>query len=209
MTRKEIENYISTNYNNLLNTAKYITKNSNDAAGDVLNDILLSLLDRKDYTDRMKNCYNIYNYVYAALRNQFYSSTSKYNKYYRNNLNFEFELDYLEDVVDDYDYTFEGLLEYVENKSFFNDAMLNEIYHNPEGEKYIRNKYILRNHIEKKFFLEYFYQEVHNKDLDRRITYKLLSEKYGIALSTAYSYVRNIVDELRVDTRLEKMLKNI
>lgn len=190
MTKKEIEDYITKDYENLLNTAKYITKN--DTASDLLNDVLINLLTRKDYSDRLNNCYNLYNYIYGAMRIQYFSNNSKYNSQYRKKFT---ELFDIEANNEEYDFLYEKIEKYIKNHNFFKEKEENDINllkktnkYSVYKEKLIKNRYINLNLLYKKIFFEYYYND--------NLSYQKIKQKYNISVLSIRKYIKYILNNL-------------
>lgn len=194
MTKEEIEDYITKDYENLLQTAKFITRN--DTASDLLNDVLINLLTRKDYSDRLNNCYNLYNYIFAAMKIQYFSNNSQYNKQYRSSF-YDLKLNLYDNNYDDseYDFTYEKIENFIKNHTFFEKIKENDIKKskikgkwNNKTENRINNKYINLNFICKKIFLEYFY----NQDLN---SLRKIEKKFRITHTSVSNYLHKLLDE--------------
>lgn len=77
---KEIEQYISNNYNELLSIAKKITRN-NDLSEDLLHEVILQLYNKKNIVLRQYNNDQIKYYIVSIIRINWHSQTSPF--YYR------------------------------------------------------------------------------------------------------------------------------
>lgn len=78
--RKEIEQYITKNYYQLLTIAKKITKNHN-LSQDLLHEVILQLYEKEDIILQQYNDDQIKYYIVSILRINWYSKTSPF--YYR------------------------------------------------------------------------------------------------------------------------------
>jgi len=115
--KQQLETYITDNYNKLLKAAKFITKD--DTAGDLLNDVLIYLLTRETYSDKINNCTNFYNYIVRAMAIQHFSNHSEYAKKYIKNLPlFDFEEEH-----EEYNITYEEIINWVRTSDIFKNRI--------------------------------------------------------------------------------------
>jgi hypothetical protein len=74
---KEFNNYITREYNTLLNISNKMTKNDS-YAGDLLNDVLVQIYDKKELKLRTLDDNSIKYYIVAIMRINWFSKTSPF-----------------------------------------------------------------------------------------------------------------------------------
>ena len=192
MTKKEIEEYITKDYDNLLKSANFITKND-QTGSDLLNEILIDLLTRENFSEKLNNCYNLYNYIYGAMRIQYFSNNSKYNNMFRKKYT---ELFDIKNDDDDYDFTWEKIEDFIKKSNIFQKKEENDINLLKKSNKYsiykeklIKNRYSRLNLLYKKIFFEYFYS-------DENLSYDKLKKKFGISILSSRKYIKYILNFL-------------
>lgn len=184
MTKQDIEEYISKHYDELLNLSRYITRGH--ASDDLLNDIILDLLTRKEYSQHLNNCYNLYNYFYAALRRQFYSNNSLYQKNYRSHQN---------EIYNEIECQFESnrsdeFITWFLEQEFFLDELDAEIKNNVKESTAINNQR-LKSMTYKTIFLEYFFP------IDSKPSLRLTADKYGISYSSVLRMIKTLIKQIK------------
>lgn len=126
---KLIENYITNNYYKLLNISKQITKSSDEVSRELLHEVILQILERKEINLIIKDENSIKYWITKILRINYYSKTSPY--YYRikkeselyveltNMFDIEFDTNYFE-TIDFFDILEESFTEL----NWFNKSIL-------------------------------------------------------------------------------------
>ena len=97
---KEIEQYISNNYGELLSIAKKITRN-NDLSEDLLHEVILQLYNKKNIVLRQYNDDQIKYYIVSIIRINWHSQTSPFYYRIRKENSKYTNIDELYDLADD------------------------------------------------------------------------------------------------------------
>ena len=112
----EIEKYITKNYYELLNICNKITKNDS-FAGDLLNDVLLQLYDKKEIKLSKLDDNSIKYYIIRCLTINWYSKTSPFYRKVRRESTLYNELFDVSNLVDNEDiFTEHHIMEIVETE---------------------------------------------------------------------------------------------
>lgn len=184
--REKLVKYIEENYNRLLSMAQFITKDQ--SAGDLLNDVLLYLLTRKNYSEKLKNCTNFFNYISRAMVIQYYSPNHQYDKLYRSKNTYDIDLNTLTTCDEvGYDTTYEDIIYFVKCSRLFKSR--------------------IKNYECKTLFLDYFDPE-HNVSITgltisevkelRKTSYNKIANKYNISKSSVRNAIVETIDIVKV-----------
>ena len=145
-----------------------------------------------DVISGLNNCYNLYNYIYGAMRIQYFSNNSKYNSQYRKKFT---ELFDIEANDEEYDFLYEKIEKYIKNHNFFKEKEENDINllkktnkYSVYKEKLIKNRYINLNLLYKKIFFEYYYND--------NLSYQKIKQKYNISVLSIRKYIKYILNNL-------------
>jgi hypothetical protein len=112
----EIERYITKNYYELLNICNKITK-KNTLAGDLLNDVILQLYDRKEIKLTNLDDNSIKYYIIKCLTVNWYSKSSPFYRKVRRESSLYNELFEVANLIDDDDiFTQHQIMEIVETE---------------------------------------------------------------------------------------------
>lgn len=183
MNRQQIEIYITKNYKDLLNCAKFITKN--DTAGDLLHDVTIYLLTRKTYSSKLNNCTNLYNYINKAMIISHFSNNSVYSYNYMRYLPLDIDR-IMNEPDEDVDTTYEEIINWVQKTNLFNNRKKNFIcktiftdYFNPEVQCQISGMTI--NQVEK----------------IRRTSHQKIANKHDISKSSVRNAIIEVVIKIK------------
>lgn len=181
MIKDDLELYIKENYYKLLKAAQNITKD--DTAEDLLHDVLVYILTRENYSNKLINCTNYYNYLYKAMVLQHLSTTSEYNKQYKRYKYLDFEI---EQDTTYYDMTLDEILSWVKDSKIFDSKIKN-----------LESKTIFFNYYSPTFILNITGMTIQQVNSINKTSQMKVARKYNISKSSVRNACNDVVIKIK------------